>query len=62
MTNYKGVSYKKRIKKWVAKFDVDKVTHNAGSYDTEREAVIAMDIYILKNNIDRPLQILKKKE
>ena len=30
-------------------------------HETEREAAIAVDRYILENNIDRPLNILKRK-
>jgi hypothetical protein len=61
-SKYKGITYNKRFAKWVATFTEDKVVHKIGYYDTEREAVLATDRYIIMNDIDRPLQILKRKE
>lgn len=60
-SKYTGISYHKLTKMWRANFVHNKIKHEVGSYPSEKEAVKALDIYIIKNKIDRPLQLLKKK-
>lgn len=64
MAKYKGV-YKGRNRNgkvtWIGRFTKDKVTHQYGMYDTERECAMAHDIYVLKKGINRRTNILKKK-
>lgn len=64
MAKYKGV-YKGRNRSgkalWIGRFTKNKVNHQYGMYETERECAIAHDIYVLKKGIERPTNILKKK-
>ena len=48
-------------KPWSARVGVKKEYANMGSFETEREAAIARDLYIIKNNLSNELNILKKK-
>lgn len=42
-SHFRGVSWSKWAKKWVAQIKVDGVSHNLGGYDDEEEAVAAYD-------------------
>lgn len=43
-SGYKGVSWSKRAKKWVASIRVNKKAHNLGFYDTKERAAYAYDM------------------
>jgi len=64
MPKYKGVYRgKNRNGKqvWVGTFIANKVKHNFGFYETERECAMAHDVYVLKKGIKRRTNFLKKK-
>lgn len=71
-SNFKGVYKVSRIGgfgkklekgyKWAAKISVDKKLIGLGFYEDERQAAIAYDKYVIKNNLDRELNILKPKK
>ena len=64
---YIGTIYKKynrgRLspKPWSARIGVNGVYINLGSFETEREAAKARDVYIIKNNLEHERNILKEK-
>ena len=45
---------------YCAKIIVDGKLHMLGNYKTEKEAGMAYDLYIVKNNIDRKTNYLRK--
>jgi hypothetical protein len=53
-SQYRGVSWDKRIKKWCAFSKVDGKSFNVGSFDNEREAAIARDAHV--HSIGYPLE------
>ena len=63
---YIGVFYKKmnfgRVsqKPFYSTVGVKKQYTHIGSFETAKEAAVARDVYIIKNNLDKPLNILKK--
>ena len=62
-SKYKGVFYKKDIKKYQTKLIVNKKDVYLGSYDTEIEAAVVYDKYIIHNNHEFfPLNFPNKKE
>jgi len=58
---YLGVNWDSRIQKWRATLTHEKKTVPLGVYDTDLEAVKARDLYILKNKINKPTQVIKPK-
>ena len=63
---YIGVFYNKKVfgkvnkKPFYSTVGVKKEYTHIGSFETAKEAAIARDVYIIKNNLDKPLNILKK--
>lgn len=63
---YKGVIYRKydrgRLtpRPWRATICVNGSSISLGVFDTERKAAIAYDRYVIKKNLKRTLNILKK--
>lgn len=61
---YKGDKWKPkkdRSKNWAAQVTVNSVWYYLGYYSTAKEAAIAVDIFIIKTNMKKPLNILKSK-
>ena len=65
-SKFKGVRYepyirgRKAPKPWQCVIGVNYKAISLGYFDTERKAAIAYDKYVLKNNLKRTLNILKK--
>jgi hypothetical protein len=51
-SNYKGVSYYKSRCKWIAKITINYKGHHLGCFQTEAEAGIAYNNYIIENNLE----------
>ncbi len=66
---YKGVHFYEdfelnrgnKKKPWKVEFQNNGEQYKLGYYPTEREAAIVHDKFVIKNNIDRKLNILKPK-
>jgi hypothetical protein len=54
-SKYKGVSFDKSKKKWSTKIKINYNTVNLGRYETEDEAALAYNKFIIKNNIEGAL-------
>ena len=50
-SNYYGVYYDKARVKWASKISINNRTISMGRYNTEREAAVARDQYIIDNNL-----------
>jgi len=49
---YKGVHYDKARNKWTARIEVNKIVKHIGRFNTEEEAGLARDAYILEHNLE----------
>jgi len=56
-SQFRGVSWSKREKKWKVQIQVDGKKKNLGSFSDEEKAGRAFDKYVADNNLDRPLNI-----
>lgn len=61
-TDYTGVQYVPRLKKWHSRVTHKGIVYNCGHHDTSKEAAIARDIKILEKNLPFKLQVLKPKK
>lgn len=57
---YLGVSFDKSRNKWVAHICIDKKQKNLGRFDTEFDAALRYNTYIINNKLDRKLNNLKE--
>ena len=60
-SNYIGVTWHKKNRKWYASFNYQKKVYRCGCSDDEREAAILRDRKIMALNLPVELQIFKKK-
>lgn len=62
-SKYRGVHVKNiwGKKKFTAQATVKGVTHYLGTYDDERQAAKSFDLFVIKMNLNRKTNILKKK-
>lgn len=59
-SNYVGITYSTIHKKWVARINFKGKVLYARTFDTEYEAVIARDKFIIENNLTHTLNILER--
>lgn len=59
-SKFYGVSFvnRQQNKKWCAQLTIDKKHKHVGYYETEIDAAIAINKFIIENNMDRPLNII----
>jgi hypothetical protein len=59
---YKYVYWNVRTKKWIGRITQNKILFLGGDYNEEKDAAKSVDLLIIKNNINKPLQILTRKK
>lgn len=57
-SKYKGVDFKKASNKWRARINIKGSQKHLGLFNTEIEATQAFNEYILKNNLNRKLNVI----
>lgn len=63
-SKYRGVHEKRQwgVKKYTAQVTVKGVVHYIGTYKTEIEAAKSFDLFVIRMNINRKTNFLKKKQ
>jgi len=56
---YKCVHFKRRAKNYEARPYLDKKQHYAGTYPTDKQAAMAVDMFLIRNN-QEPINVLKR--
>lgn len=61
-SGYRGVCWNKRDEKWRARIRVNYKYIHLGCFDTAEEGAIAYNNYVIENNLEHPLNIIKISE